>query len=225
MRVLGIHAGGVVAAPLPLWHYVPMESRNDPDGPGRVSVVAFEKVGTEEVGLLKIDMLGVKTITTIRLALGKTNEPTREEIGFLVDEAEEIREQMKRIELVPREIQRATDRLKTIGAEITDLESSILTMESIPYDDPETLAAFSAGDFAGVFQYDTPTISNLCRGLRFEGFEVTADMTALGRPGPLENGTAVKYSAIFCLRLTASWSIRNRSCKSSRLPGTRIPTR
>lgn len=177
MRVLGIHAGGVVAAPLPLWNYVPMESRNDPDGPGRVSVVAFEKVGTEEVGLLKIDMLGVKTITTVRLALEKVNAG--------------------RYELIQKMTARSwSDDPSIDPAELRHLKTEPrLTMESVPYDDPETLAAFSAGDFAGVFQYDTPTIANLCRGLQFEAFDVTADMTALGRPGPLDNGTAVKYVA------------------------------
>ena len=152
MRVLNTHAGGVVAAPRPLYEYVPMETRPDSENDGgRVYVTAFEKVGTEETGLLKIDMLGVSTINTIALAIEAVNE-RRSELG-----------------------------------------EDPITMDSIPYDDPATLAAFTDGDFAGVFQYDSASASRLCKGVTFDRFETVADMTALNRPGPLDNGTAVDY--------------------------------
>lgn len=151
MRSLGIHAGGIVAAPMPLYHYVPLETRPDPSGEGRMFVVAFEKIGVEETGLLKIDMLGVEAINTIVLAL------------------------------------------KAINAKLPSDQQ--LTMESIPYDDQATLDAFTAGDFTGVFQYDTMTMAKLAKGMTFDRFEVTGYMTALGRPGPLDSGMAYKYVA------------------------------
>lgn len=180
MKVLNIHAGGIVAAPLPLYNYVPMETRKEADGEGRVYVVAFEKIGVEETGLLKIDMLGIETINTIALALEAINSKRQAQH---VDALAELYD-------MPEDFDGA--RRWELEALIRELEIPI-TMESIPYDDQATLDAFTAGDFTGVFQYDTHTMSKLAKGMKFDRFEVTADMTALGRPGPLDSGMAYKY--------------------------------
>lgn len=65
-KSLGIHAAGVVCAPRPLEEILPMESR-DHDGV-RVPVTAVDFSGAEGFGLLKLDVLGLRTITVLRLA-------------------------------------------------------------------------------------------------------------------------------------------------------------
>ena len=209
MRVLGIHAGGVVAAPRPLWEYVPMESRKNPDDGTRVYVVGFEKVGTEETGLLKIDMLGVNTIATIAMAIAAVNEARGSELealNALAAQADYLSaiadnwhnglwdEEIDLFQALDMTREQCNEWSK--DPEFTARRSELavpLTMESIPYDDAATLQAFTAGDLTGVFQFDSNTARGLAKGVVFDTFGVIADMTALGRPGPLDNGTAIKY--------------------------------
>ena len=63
----------------------------------------------------------------------------------------------------------------------------------IPPDDPASMAAFSAGDLVGVFQFDTPSARKLCQGFQFKGLLDVAAMTALNRPGPLLSGLADQF--------------------------------
>lgn len=60
-RSWGIHAGGIVVSDRPLPDYVPMRRDND----GIISV-HYDKYAVEEIGLVKIDMLGLDTIDVLR---------------------------------------------------------------------------------------------------------------------------------------------------------------
>jgi DNA-directed DNA polymerase III PolC len=63
-RHLSVHVGGVVITPQPLDSYAPLQ-----DAPKGVPVVQWEKDGTEERGLVKIDLLGNRSLAVIRDAL------------------------------------------------------------------------------------------------------------------------------------------------------------
>jgi DNA polymerase-3 subunit alpha len=60
-RSWGVHAGGVVISDRPLPDFVPL--RRDNEG---VISVHYDKYATEEIGLIKIDMLGLDTIDVLR---------------------------------------------------------------------------------------------------------------------------------------------------------------
>lgn len=62
-RSWGVHAGGVIVSDVPLPEFVPL--RRDSDG--TVSV-HYDKYVSEEVGLIKIDMLGLDTLDVLREA-------------------------------------------------------------------------------------------------------------------------------------------------------------
>jgi DNA-directed DNA polymerase III PolC len=64
---LGIHAAGVVVAPEPLINYLPLETRKH-DGKDLV-VTACDMGGVSALGLVKLDVLGLRTLTVIRDAL------------------------------------------------------------------------------------------------------------------------------------------------------------
>lgn len=65
-KTLGIHAAGVVASPRPLEDILPLESR---DHKGvRVVVTAVDFWGAEGFGLLKLDVLALRTLTVLRVA-------------------------------------------------------------------------------------------------------------------------------------------------------------
>ena len=65
MRSVGVHAGGVVVSSEPLRDIVPLETRAQ--GKTRITVTAFDKDEVEQAGLVKIDVLSVTALTTLRL--------------------------------------------------------------------------------------------------------------------------------------------------------------
>lgn len=60
-RNLSVHPGGVVITPEPIDNYVPVER-----APKGVPIVQWEKDATEEAGLVKIDILGNRSLGVIR---------------------------------------------------------------------------------------------------------------------------------------------------------------
>jgi DNA-directed DNA polymerase III PolC len=60
-RYLSVHPGGVVITPNPIGNYVPVERAAK-----GVPIIQWEKDGTEEAGLVKIDILGNRSLGVIR---------------------------------------------------------------------------------------------------------------------------------------------------------------
>ena len=67
IRGSGIHAAGIVVAKEPIRNYAPIETRKDPSDAitGRVPVVAYDMEQAADIGLIKIDALGLKTLSVI----------------------------------------------------------------------------------------------------------------------------------------------------------------
>lgn len=150
LRDVGIHAAGVVMSSVPLADIVPMESREaktsegaegDLGIKGRIKTIAYDMGGVEAVGLVKLDVLGLTTLSMLRAAF----------------------------------------------------EAAGASPEDIDLDDPETLAGFTSGRFAGIFQFDTASSRRLCRGFAFRRFSDVAVITALNRPGPAKTGLAREF--------------------------------
>jgi error-prone DNA polymerase len=68
-RHISVHCGGVVIIPRGVAHYVPMEKAQD----GR-QVIQWEKEGAEEAGLVKMDILGNRSLAVIRDVLGNVRK-------------------------------------------------------------------------------------------------------------------------------------------------------
>jgi DNA polymerase-3 subunit alpha len=64
-RHASVHAAGVVIAPGPLTDYVPVCIAPDSKEAGPAIITQYDMVGLEEVGMLKIDLLGLKTLTVL----------------------------------------------------------------------------------------------------------------------------------------------------------------
>lgn len=144
-KTLGIHAAGVVASPVTLTDLIPLEIRNHKGEKVVVSAVDMNEIAS--VGLVKLDVLGLRTLTVVR------------------DCVDAVKER----------------------------HDTALDMERIDMNDPKVLQRFTDHDFAGVFQYDTPSAYKICQGVVFEDFEDIAAMTALNRPGATRSGLAEKY--------------------------------
>ncbi len=150
-KSLGIHAAGVVVAPKPIWHYTPVELRKYNDKKNNVvrniTVTALDKNAVSAIGLVKLDILGLKTLTVLRLCL----EAIKERHG------------------------------KTIDLERVDLY------------DQAVLDRFTARDFSGIFQFDTPSADKMCEGIVFDRFADLPALNALNRPGATRSGLAKEW--------------------------------
>jgi len=77
VRQTGIHAAGVVIAPEPLTNYIPLAKSKDGD-----VVTQYEMGQVEKIGLLKMDFLGLKTLTIIDRTIRLIKERTGREIDI-----------------------------------------------------------------------------------------------------------------------------------------------
>lgn len=144
-KTLGIHAAGVVVSPTTLTDLIPLEIRKHKGENIVVSAIDMNEIAS--VGLVKLDVLGLKTLTVIRDCVNAVKER----------------------------------------------HDKALDMERIDMNDATVLQRFTAHDFAGVFQYDTPSAYKICDGIVFEDFEDIAALTALNRPGATRSGLAERY--------------------------------
>jgi DNA polymerase-3 subunit alpha len=83
IRGTGIHAAGVVTAKEPIFRYAPMETRTSPGSGERIPVVAVDMEEAERIGLIKIDALGLKTLSVLRDTLDIIKDRTGKSIDLL----------------------------------------------------------------------------------------------------------------------------------------------
>ncbi len=91
-RHLSVHPGGVVIVPTALTDYVPIEPAvkalaDHPDL--TVPVIQFEKDGAEDAGLVKIDLLGNRSLAVIRDAIAAVHGHTGRLIDYTSSDAGE----------------------------------------------------------------------------------------------------------------------------------------
>ncbi len=133
-RHASTHAAGVVITRDAVDTYVPL-STNDGN-----PVTQFTMTRIEELGLLKMDFLGLRTLTVIHDA-----------------------EQM-------------------IRRKVPDF-----SVEQIPYDDKSVFGMLNAGETSGVFQMESPGMTQVIVNLQSKSLEDIIAIISLYRPGPMES--------------------------------------
>lgn len=128
------HAAGVVISSAPLVEFVPL-AKND-----EAVVTQFPMTILEELGLLKMDFLGLRTLTVIR----------------------------DTIDLVKKN--RGID----------------LDLDKIDYDDKEVYELISQGNTEGIFQLESPGMTNFMKELKPNSLEDIIAGISLYRPGPMD---------------------------------------
>lgn len=152
-RHAGVHAAGVVVATEPLDHLVPLYQ---PSGTDQI-VTQWDGPTVEKIGLLKMDFLGLRTLSIIERAkalIRQTLEDTT--IRQTID---------------PEGKQPA-------GWEPLDLDR-------LRYDDQRVLDLFRRGETAGVFQFESGGMRNLLMAMKPDRIEDLIAANALFRPGPM----------------------------------------
>jgi len=151
-RHVGVHAAGVVIATEPLENIVPLCRAT-----GTAEVVTqWDGPTCEKVGLLKMDFLGLRTLSTIELCKKLVSESLPEE-----------------------NIWSAVGRTMHEGQHPLDLDR-------IDLGDPAVINLFSRGDTAGVFQFESAGMRRLLKKMKPSKFEDLIAANALFRPGPMD---------------------------------------
>ena len=112
IRGTGLHAAGIVTAREKISKFAPMETRKDPHSDERIPVVAVDMDEAADIGLIKIDALGLKTLTVISDAL----EEIKNQKGKSID--------LNDIPLDDREV------FADLGAGLT---KGVFQCEAVPY--------------------------------------------------------------------------------------------
>ena len=162
-RNAGKHAGGVVIAPSPLSDFCPLFAEHDGEGRGKSPVTQFDKDDVEEVGLVKFDFLGLRTLTIIDWAVKAINVRRAR--------THECRDRQDA----------DSDRRAVAGEPPLDITA-------LPLDDPKTYELFARGDSVAVFQFESRGMRELLKRARPDTFEDIIALAALFRPGPLGSG-------------------------------------
>lgn len=151
-RHAGVHAAGVVIATQPLDSIIPLYR---PPGTDQV-VTQWDGPTVEKVGLLKMDFLGLRTLSIIERAR----------------------------QLVRQTLDPATVRA-TVGLPPDD-DRDPLDLERLEYNDTNVLDLFRRGETAGVFQFESGGMRNLLMAMKPDRFEDLIAANALYRPGPMD---------------------------------------
>jgi DNA polymerase-3 subunit alpha len=156
-RNQGVHAAGVIVATRPLDDIVPLCRAA---GGAEEAVTQWDGPTCEKVGLLKMDFLGLRTLSTIEFAKKLIRETLSEE-----------------------EIHRAVGRTLPRKGEVAD---DPLDLDRIPLDDQKVLGLFRRADTNGVFQFESGGMKKLLAGMQPDRLEDLIAANALFRPGPMD---------------------------------------
>jgi DNA polymerase III subunit alpha len=83
IRGTGIHAAGVVTAKEPIFRHAPMETRSSTGSDERIPVVGVDMEEAERIGLIKIDALGLKTLSVLKDTIDMVKENHYVDIDLL----------------------------------------------------------------------------------------------------------------------------------------------
>ena len=159
-RHTSVHAAGLVIAPKPLDELVPVQQTGD------TLVTQFDKDALEELGLLKMDFLGLRTLTALNEAI------------------ENIKKNYASFNVKPIVKKRKRGAVQQLSL----FDSPIPTAEAIPLEDDRTAQMLAEGKTGAVFQLESTGITKLVRELRPQCFSDLIAIVALYRPGPLGSG-------------------------------------
>ncbi len=158
-RHASTHAAGVIVADKPLVDYIPLHrlTRGDDPDSAMQQVTQFPMETCESLGLLKVDFLGLSTLTYMRRA------------SDLVYKHHGVRWTLSNIPYRPHE-----------GDDLTEqqqIENEMLH---------QAFEVFAEGATVGVFQVESAGMQQMLRGMKPWKYEHIIAGVSLYRPGPME---------------------------------------
>jgi DNA polymerase-3 subunit alpha len=154
-RHSSVHAAGVIVATRPLHEVVPLYKAS---GGGENEIITqWDGPTCEMMGLLKMDFLGLRTLSVIERAKKLIQDSLSEET-----------------------IWEAVGRKKKKGADHP------LDLERLKFTDTNVFALFQRGDTTGVFQFESGGMRKLLGAMKPDRLEDLIAANALFRPGPMD---------------------------------------
>lgn len=157
----GVHAAGVVISSKPLDEIVPLQKNSD----GTILTQYFME-DIESLGLLKMDFLGLKNLTTLQRA----TDLIKQNKGEIIDLDELPLGERKALEILARG-----------------------SIKKLPPDVKKTHTLLEDGDLEGIFQLESSGMRQIVRDLKPSSIEDISSILALYRPGPLDAGLIPKF--------------------------------
>ncbi|MFS8640288.1 MAG: DNA polymerase III subunit alpha, partial [Symbiobacteriaceae bacterium] len=176
-RHASVHAAGVVIGRDPLMEHVPLQRMQDGS-----TVTQFPMTTLEELGLLKMDFLGLRTLHVIQETEEIINTTGVRDV--LAEEAAGHGAAEGGGDAVPTPRDGAAAGAASGGAR----SSRRFSVRDIPLDDQATFEAISRGETAAMFQVESSGFTQMLRSLRPTSIEDLIAAVALFRPGPLGSG-------------------------------------
>ena len=162
----GVHACAVLITPTPVNDHVPTKV----DTKGGVEITQYEGHSVADMGLLKMDFLGLRTLTVISKALEniRKNNPT------------------------PEHIMRAP---ATVRAALKENATCVdIDVDKIDFSDPKIFELMGRGHTAGVFQIESGGMTATIKAMQPREYKQVVALIALYRPGPLGAGMVSDYT-------------------------------
>lgn len=167
-RHLSIHAGGVIIAPDKITHHVPLEIAGN-----ELVISQYDMYSIEKLGLVKMDLLGIRSLSIITDCLRSVKEKYANE-STPADKTSAL--------------QIRTDLLLKTSAELSPLD-----LRAIPENDPQVTAFIRSGGTLGCFQLESPAMRGLLRKMCIENVDDVITAVALIRPGASGSGMKDVY--------------------------------
>ncbi|QDZ38795.1 DNA polymerase III subunit alpha [Euhalothece natronophila Z-M001] len=156
-KTFGVHAAGVVISKDPLDEIVPLQKNND----GAV-ITQYYMEDLEALGLLKMDFLGLKNLTTIQRTADLIKQNKGTELNL---------DQLPLEEIYSRKI--------LAKGEIKNTK---------PHDITKTYDLIAKGWLEGIFQLESSGMLKVVQDLKPSSIEDISSILSLYRPGPLDAG-------------------------------------
>jgi DNA polymerase-3 subunit alpha len=171
-RHLGIHPCGTVISARPLTHLVPLERATK-----GIVVTQYDMNAIEALGLIKMDLLGQRGLTTMALALDNIEKKDGKE----VKEVEEVKDKSGGAHRMRSGV--AADGVTPCP------KARTIDFDAIPENDPATCDVVAAGRTIGVFQIESPAMRSMLRMMKARTLDEVAIALAIIRPGAAEYGS------------------------------------
>jgi DNA-directed DNA polymerase III PolC len=163
-RHLGIHPCGTVISAQPLTHLVPLERATK-----GIVVTQYDMNAIEALGLIKMDLLGQRGLTTMALALDNIEKKEGKEV---------------------KEIKGVKDRNDVAADGVTPCpKARTIDFAAIPENDLATCDVIAAGRTIGLFQIESPAMRSMLRMMKARTLDEIAIALAIIRPGAAEYGS------------------------------------
>jgi len=157
-RHAGVHAAGVVISNIPLAEVLPLSTSRQGADKTEVIVTQWDGPTCEKVGLLKMDFLGLRTLSIIERA---------RQLVLQSFDAETIRRTVD------------PEGKKPPGFDALDLDR-------LDFVDQRVLDLFRRGETISIFQFESDGMRRLLRAMSPDRLEDLIAANALYRPGPME---------------------------------------